>query len=130
MTDGVELVGLRPSSARDLYEFTLADGSSVHLHDGDCTDISYRPSEARLTLSFLFAPRWAPTTHPAGCTVRLIFDGAELIEWQHDSGPRAEAGQCSDLGHYKPRVFSLDLLNDRLFFTATRVSVEVDGTQS
>ena len=91
---------------------------------------SYQPSQARLTLSFLFEPRWSPATHPAGCTVRLIFDGAEIIEWQHDPGPQAEAGQCSDLRYCKPRVFTLDLLNDQLSFAATRVSIEVDDSRS
>ena len=129
-TDGVELVGLQPLSAQDLYEFALEDGSSVHLHDGDCIGISYQPSQARLTLSFLFEPRWSPATHPAGCTVRLIFDGAEIIEWQHDPGPQAEAGQCSDLRYCKPRVFTLDLLNDQLSFAATRVSIEVDDSRT
>ncbi|MFZ2261460.1 hypothetical protein EDD41_2353 [Luteococcus japonicus] len=125
--DGVELVGLRPFTVDNVYEFVLDNGSLVHLHDGDCTQVSYQPTEQTMTLTFDFDPQWSPQSHPAGCRVWLVFGGATLIQWEHEDGPSEYAGQCGDLGHHRPRVFSLELVNDRVFFTATRVTVFVEG---
>ena len=125
--DGVELVGLTPFVVDNLYEFTLEDGSVVHLHDGDCTRVSYQPSEATITLTFVFDPEWSPRSHPMGCRVSLVFGKATLLDWEHDDGPWEHSGQCADLGHYRPRVFTLDLLNDRVSFTANHVAVLVEG---
>ena len=125
--DGVELVGLRPFTVENVYEFVLDDGSSVHLHDGHCTQVSYQPSEQTMTLTFEFDPEWSPSSHPAGCRVWLVFTGATLIKWEHADGPSEYVSQCRDLGHYQPKVFSLELPNDSVCFDATGIKVFVDG---
>lgn len=128
--DGVDLLGLMPFTVESLYEFVLDNGSPVHLHDGDCTKVSYEPSTQTITLEFAFAPEWSPSSHPHGCLVRLVFTEAALLVWEHEDGPSEIAGQCADLGHHRPRVFSLDLANERVVFTAAGVAVVVEESTS
>ena len=105
-TDGVELVGLQPLSPRiSTIALRRLVGASAH---GDCTASATSPRKPGSPCRSCSSPGHRPRT--GWMAVRLIFDGAEIIEWQHD--PPAGGGRSFRLEYRKPRVFTLDLLND------------------
>lgn len=129
-----ELLRLRLDTETDrggLYEFELADGLRVYLHDCALRRISYvLGGVASLALGFVYDPEWVPKQLVEQPLIRLTFEQARILEWDEDEDSVAFAAEHADavhdvrdLGWNGADLFDLQTTQLRLLFVARRVSV-------
>lgn len=136
----VDFVGFAAPPTVDqggLYQFDLAGGVRVQLHDCNLTGISYQPGAvAVLVLDFVYDPDWVPAELAGRPLIRLTFEQARIVEWDEDDGSVAFSAEHPDavqevrgLDWNGADSFDLQTSLLRLIFVARRVSVTTEQVE-
>lgn len=112
-----------------LYEFYTDQNVLIHIHDSQCSKITFQPDRARLKMTFIFDdPRYTPKGLGTDARVSLLFDQVAILRWDGDTAapdPEAPGGLVSDLFFGQPHFFRIDLPSSALEFTAQRVELAI-----
>jgi hypothetical protein len=133
----VEFVGIATSSVElpdfTPYDFQTDTGVCVRLHDMQFLGFDYRVQPSTLTMRFVYDdPEWTPPEARSTPVAVFRFGDVQVWEWEDAfdlfQTPTEVRGQVGDLGYHAPtNVFSLDTLNTRLLFSASRLVVELEA---
>jgi hypothetical protein len=130
-----ELVGI--ADGDNLYEFDTPDGEHIFLHDFRCTDISFRPRQCELVITFEFPGDDEPgSIDPTADdrTLVMTFEHTRVLHWEDEGdGPKplpsdwpwGVRGQVNSMDLWPDGVISLNLMNVGISFTATRATYEI-----
>jgi len=112
-----------------LYEFYTDQNVLIHIHDSQCSKITFQPDRARLEMTFIFDDlRYAPQGLVPEARVNLLFDQVAILRWEGDTAapdPEVHGGLVSDLFFGQPHFFRIDLPSSALEFTAQRVELAI-----
>ncbi|OFE16033.1 hypothetical protein BA895_20675 [Humibacillus sp. DSM 29435] len=112
-----------------LYEFFTDQNVLIHIHDSQCSAITFEPDRARLEMTFIFDdPRYTPKGLVPEARINLLFDQVVILRWDGDSAapePEVPGGPVRDLFFEQPHFFRIDLPSTALEFTAQRVELVV-----
>lgn len=122
-----------PRRGIGLYEFDLASGAPVRLHDMDLRRLLWVPgSTASLELTFEWARGWEPAELVETPFVIMRFLGTRIRRWDEDDEPLIldptwsddPSGQVSSFDWDGASRFDLTTLSFQITLSAESVSIE------